>query len=106
MSRRLVAAATKIAPLLAALGDDKRLAIITRLSAEGPLTTVQITDGQDVTRQAIAKHLEVLSKAKLVRSARQGRERVWSLDARALAAAAGHLAEVGALAAVPPRGRR
>ena len=32
-----------------------------------------------VTRQAITKHLEVLSRAGLVKSRRHGRERIWEL---------------------------
>jgi DNA-binding transcriptional ArsR family regulator len=32
-----------------------------------------------VSRQAITKHLEVLSEAGLVKSSRHGRERIWEL---------------------------
>jgi DNA-binding transcriptional ArsR family regulator len=34
----------------------------------------------DVTRQAVTRHLEVLSDAGLVRSKRHGRERLWELE--------------------------
>ncbi len=38
----------------------------------------------DVSRQAITKHLRVLSDAGLVRSTRKGREQVWDLEQRRL----------------------
>jgi DNA-binding transcriptional ArsR family regulator len=37
-----------------------------------------------VSRQAITKHLEVLSEAGLVRSDRRGRERIWELEPKRL----------------------
>lgn len=33
-----------------------------------------------MTRQAITKHLRVMEKARLVHSARHGRERMWQID--------------------------
>ena len=38
-----------------------------------------------MSRQAITKHLRVLSGAGLVRSARRGRERIWELQPARLA---------------------
>jgi DNA-binding transcriptional ArsR family regulator len=42
------------------------------------------TDGTDVTRQAVAKHLRVLADAGLARGERRGREQVWRLTAERL----------------------
>lgn len=67
------------APLFAALGDGTRLELLFRLG-EGPLSITRLTGHGEVTRQAITKHLTVLSEAGLVRSSRQGRERVWELE--------------------------
>jgi DNA-binding transcriptional ArsR family regulator len=75
------------APVFAALGDGVRLALISRLSARGPLSTMRLSEGAGVTRQAISKHLEVLAGAGVVRSTRRGRERVWEVDAEPLLAA-------------------
>ncbi len=72
------------APIFAALGDETRLRVVSRLSAGGPMSIAQLTEGTDVTRQAVTKHLEVLSKAGLVHDLRQGRERVWELRTRRL----------------------
>lgn len=71
---------TRGAPVFAALGDETRLRILSKLSSGGPLSITQLTDGEAVTRQAITKHLGVLEEAGLVRGARSGREVRWELD--------------------------
>src|SRR5688572_29071190 len=80
MSRNLTAKLEKGAPVFAALGDETRLRILAKLSTGGPLSITQLTDGEDVTRQAITKHLGVLAHAGLVRDVRSGRERRWELE--------------------------
>ncbi|MEO8561946.1 MAG: metalloregulator ArsR/SmtB family transcription factor [bacterium] len=75
------------APVFAALGDDVRLALVTRLSARGPMSTMRLSEGAGVTRQAVSKHLEVLAGAGVVHSTRQGRERIWEVDSAPLHAA-------------------
>lgn len=79
------------APVFAALGDETRLRIVTRLCAGGPLSIARLTDGTKVTRQAVTKHLRVLAGAGLVRGIRQGRERVWELEPEQLADARRYL---------------
>jgi DNA-binding transcriptional ArsR family regulator len=73
------AALRRSAPIFAALGDTTRLRVVSRLSSEGPLSITQLTEGSDVTRQAVTKHLNVLAGAGLVHDFRQGREHVWEL---------------------------
>jgi len=68
------------APLFAALGDPTRLRLVARLCAGGPQSIARLTEGSDVTRQAITKHLDVLAGAGLVRGTRRGRERFWQLE--------------------------
>jgi DNA-binding transcriptional ArsR family regulator len=68
------------APVFAALGDEIRLRLVTRLGTEGPLSIARLTSGTDVTRQAVTKHLHVLAGAGLARGTRQGRERLWQLE--------------------------
>ena len=67
------------APLFAALGDEKRLALLNRLGGGGVLSIAELASGSAVTRQAITKHLRVLAGAGLVRDQRRGREHVWEL---------------------------
>jgi DNA-binding transcriptional ArsR family regulator len=72
------------APLFAALGDETRLRVVARLCEEGPLSIAKLTEGADVSRQAVTKHLQVLASAGLVRGARDGRENVWELRPKRL----------------------
>jgi DNA-binding transcriptional ArsR family regulator len=68
------------ATVFAALGDETRLRLVSRLCEGGPMSITRLTAGTDLTRQAIAKHLRVMEGAGLARSARHGRESVWRLD--------------------------
>jgi DNA-binding transcriptional ArsR family regulator len=73
--------------VFAALGDETRLRLVARLSREGPRSITRLAEGEDVTRQAITKHLRVLSDAGVVRASREGRESVYELEPRRLEAA-------------------
>ena len=68
------------APLFAALGDATRLQLLARLGSEGPRSITGLSRASEVSRQAITKHLDVLAGAGLVRSRREGRERIWELE--------------------------
>jgi len=72
------------APVFAALGDETRLRLVSRLCTEGPRSIARLTEGGDVTRQAVAKHLRVLEGAGLVRGSRDGRESLWEIEPRRL----------------------
>jgi DNA-binding transcriptional ArsR family regulator len=79
------------APLFAALGDETRFRVLVRLSSGGPASIASLRAKSPVSRQAITKHLAVLSEAGLVRSSRRGRERIWELEPRRLADAHAYL---------------
>jgi DNA-binding transcriptional ArsR family regulator len=79
-SRAEAAALDHTAPVFAALGDQTRLRLVARLGREGPLSIARLTEGAEVTRQAVSKHLRVLQGAGLARGVRQGREQVWQLQ--------------------------
>ena len=85
------------APLFAALGDETRLRIVSRLCSGGPTSIATLTDGTGVTRQAITKHLQVLANARLVRGVRRGRERVWDIETHRLLMAQRFLDRISAL---------
>jgi DNA-binding transcriptional ArsR family regulator len=68
-----------VAVVFAALGDATRMRIVARLCEAGPLSIVRLTQGSNISRQAIAKHLYALKNAGLVQSDRKGRERIWEL---------------------------
>lgn len=88
MSRADAIAAGQVrdaAPLFAALGDETRLRLLVRLSSRGPESIARLSARSPVTRQAIRKHLDVLSRAGLVRGSRRGREHIWQLETKRLA---------------------
>jgi DNA-binding transcriptional ArsR family regulator len=79
------------ATVFAALGDETRLRLVARLCHDGPMSITRLSEGFDMSRQAITKHLRVMEDAGLVRSSWQGRESVWQLEQKRLAAARRHL---------------
>src|SRR6202011_6394771 len=85
---------SRAAPVFAALGDETRLALVARLSSDGPLSITRLTAGSAVTRQAITKHLDVLATAGLVSDVRRGRERIWELELEQMESARTYLEHV------------
>jgi DNA-binding transcriptional ArsR family regulator len=59
-----------------ALADPTRRAILAALAADGPVTATELADRLPITRQAIAKHLALLSEADLVTAEPGERRRV------------------------------
>ncbi|GIJ46815.1 transcriptional regulator [Virgisporangium aliadipatigenens] len=52
--------------VFAALADPTRRAVLASLAAGGPATATDLADRLPITRQAIAKHLALLTEAGLV----------------------------------------
>ena len=71
---------TSAAPIFAALGDETRLRLVTRLCHEGPLSIVRLSEGAEMSRQAVTKHLRALADVGLIHDERRGRERIWALE--------------------------
>lgn len=84
------------APLFAALGDPTRLGLVVQLSTGGPGSITKLSESAQVSRQAVTKHLHVLSDAGLVGSFRKGREHIWELRPERLADARGFLDRIDA----------
>lgn len=82
--------------MFAALGDETRLALVSRLCDGGPMSIAKLTDGFDITRQAITKHLRVMEDAGVVHSTQQGRESIWQLEQKRLAEARRYLQQISA----------
>jgi DNA-binding transcriptional ArsR family regulator len=82
--------------LFAALGEETRLHLVSRLSVEGPLSITQLSATSGVTRQAVTKHLRVLAGAGLARSTHVGRETIWAFEPTPLTAARQYLGEISA----------
>ena len=67
-----------------ALADSTRRRVLELLADQGGATATQLASSFPVTRQAIAKHLQVLADAGLATSERRGRETQWTLTPDAL----------------------
>jgi DNA-binding transcriptional ArsR family regulator len=73
-----------VADVFFALGDETRLSVVRKLGSGVPLSATALSDDYRVTRQAIAKHLQVLEGAGLVSHEKQGREVLYALESRRL----------------------
>jgi DNA-binding transcriptional ArsR family regulator len=58
------------------------------------MSIAELTEGSQVSRQAVTKHLRVMEEAGLVHVTRQGRETVWELEPRRLEQARRHLESI------------
>ena len=72
------------ATLFAALGDPTRLSLVSKLTDKRAYSISSLTEGTDITRQAITKHLEVLQSVGLVSKIRNGRMSLYALDPKPL----------------------
>ncbi|RYZ03972.1 MAG: ArsR family transcriptional regulator [Myxococcales bacterium] len=88
--------AADAAPVFAALGDETRLHLLSRLCHEGPLSITRLSEGASITRQAITKHLVTLEASGLLEGRRHGRERVYQFAPTRLQAARRYLDQVSA----------
>lgn len=77
--RGAVAERKTFAPIFAALGDETRLELVTKLCDGSSRSISELTTGTELTRQAVTKHLRVLEVAELVQSVRSGRENLFEL---------------------------
>ena len=62
-----------------AIADPTRRAIITLIAVQA-MTPNAIADNFNTTRQAVSKHLRVLTECELVKQTQQGREIYYSLE--------------------------
>ncbi len=63
-----------------ALADPVRRQLLDRLRARTGQTLGELCEGQDMTRQAVTKHLAVLERANLVATVKRGREKLHYLN--------------------------
>ncbi len=82
-------------PLLAALADPTRRAVFERLNSEGPASASKLATELPISRQAIAKHLNLLDSVGLVDRREEGRQVVYSARVAPLRDVATWLETVG-----------
>src|SRR5215472_4781332 len=97
-SRRAALRSPNSAPdtahIFAALGDETRLRLVSRLCRDGPLSISKLALGTSISRQAITKHLRMMETAGLARSNRRGRELIWQMDQERLQEARRYLDQI------------
>lgn len=69
------------ADIFSALGNETRLSVVKKLSSGTALSATWLSDGENVTRQNITKHLQVLEAAGLIKREQHGREVLYALEA-------------------------
>lgn len=94
MPRSEAVAIKSRASVFAALGDETRLSVLSRLSRGHPQSISRLTEGTRLSRQAVTKHLRVLRDAGVVRNVRTGRENLFELEPRTLADLRNYLDDV------------
>jgi DNA-binding transcriptional ArsR family regulator len=78
-----------------AVGDPTRRRMLDQLLLDGAGTATSLSEHLPVTRQAVAKHLDVLERTGLVHATPVGRERRYRVDDAQLARAVAQLNTVG-----------
>lgn len=82
--------------VLSAMADPNRRRLLEEIAARGEATATSLTGVLPITRQAVVKHLAVLSRSGLVSGLRQGREVRYSVQTDGLAATAQWMAALAA----------
>lgn len=63
-----------------ALADASRRELLDRLRADNGQTLIELCARQNMTRQAVSKHLAILTEANLVATVKRGREKLHYLN--------------------------
>ncbi|HMJ74537.1 MAG TPA: metalloregulator ArsR/SmtB family transcription factor [Iamia sp.] len=84
-----------VGAVFSALADPTRRAVLRAVADQGQATATDLGLAVGVTRQAAAKHLDLLAAAGLVIDERAGRERRWRVTTEPLADAAAWLTAAG-----------
>lgn len=81
--------------VFAALGDPTRRQVLSALGRHGEASATDLARSLPVTRQAVQKHLAILSGASLVATRRVGREVLYRPTPAPMSDAMAWMAEVG-----------
>ncbi|MBV7338467.1 metalloregulator ArsR/SmtB family transcription factor [Chloroflexi bacterium TSY] len=70
--------------VFAALSDSRRRQLLEKLALGESKTTTELASELPITRQGVAKHLNILAQAELVQAERSGRETHYSFNPQPL----------------------
>jgi DNA-binding transcriptional ArsR family regulator len=80
MSTKRPYSARAKAAVFAALGDETRLSLLARPCDGQRYSIAELTEGTNLTRQAVTKHLRVLERVRIVHGTREGRQSMFQFD--------------------------
>lgn len=89
----------EVGAVFRALAHDKRRRLLAELVERGPLTASELARGVGTTRQGVIKHMDILSRARLVERRRIGGRVLFSANAGALIPGVAWMFELGCTAA-------
>jgi DNA-binding transcriptional ArsR family regulator len=69
------------ADVYSAIADPTRRALLLRLADEGEKNVTELVEPLSISQPAVSKHLRILHEARLVRSRKQGRVRIYAIEA-------------------------
>ena len=72
------------ADVYAAIADRTRRALLLRLAKEGEKNVSELLEPFSISQPAVSKHLRILRDAGLVRSRKEGRLRLYAIEAHKL----------------------
>lgn len=72
------------AEVYAAIADPTRRALLLRLAEEGEKNVSELLEPFSISQPAVSKHLRILRDAGLVRSRKEGRLRLYAIEAQEL----------------------
>lgn len=81
----------EVTRVLTALADPSRRAVVDAVASTGAISATAIAERLTISRQAVAKHLVVLTEAGLVTSTKRGREVLYEVSPAPLQHTAGWL---------------
>ena len=87
-------ASDPVGPVFAALADPTRRRMVETALHEGAVTVPQLAAELPISRQAVAKHVDALQEAGLLRREGEGRRLSYRLEPRSLRAATAWLERV------------
>lgn len=73
-------APTEVTRVFTALADPRRREVLEVVASTGGITATAVADQLTISRQAVAKHLAVLTEAGLVSSSKRGREVLFAVS--------------------------
>ncbi|MBC8352315.1 MAG: winged helix-turn-helix transcriptional regulator [Planctomycetes bacterium] len=71
---------SQVADVFSAIADQTRRALLLRLAKDGERSVTELLEPFSISQPAVSKHLRILREVGLVRSRKEGRERLYEIE--------------------------